>query len=156
MEQIAGVEAPLWSETLRGVSQVLLMVFPRLFATAELGWSAPSTRDLESFTQRLAAIAPRLLLSGGNFYDGEKAVWQPVLAGHASTDGSALATVATPGGGEAQVRVEIDGAQVPARIETVTPRGSLQAGPIVEVYVDGVSGRGRVHLGEDSVPVTIG
>lgn len=155
-DQIAGVEAPLWSETLRGVNQVLLMVFPRLFATAELGWSTPRTRDLEKFTQRLAAVAPRLLLSGGNFYDGEKAAWRPVLAGHRVTGQGPVATVAVPGGGDPRVSVEIDGAQVPARLETVIPRGPLQAGPVVEVCVDGVVGQGRVNVDGESVPFTIG
>src|SRR5699024_10976249 len=56
LTRIAGVEAPLWSETIRGVRQAEFMIFPRLYAIAELGWSPAQTRDLESFTARVARV----------------------------------------------------------------------------------------------------
>lgn len=86
LENIAGVEAPLWSETIRGVEQAEFMIFPRLYAIAELGWSAPHTRSLESFTKRVATIAPRLLVSGRTFYAGKHAKWEPITISY--TDGS--------------------------------------------------------------------
>lgn len=171
-DQIAGVEAPLWSETLRGVSQIFLMAFPRLFAAAELGWSAPRTRDLEGFTARLAALTPRLVLGGGNFYDGEKADWHPVVAGlNASGVNAAgsdtagdtgpirIARAAAPGGDIPEVTVEIDGRSLTPKIEVVRERGPLQAGPIFDVVIDGAGidsgSSGRVRVGSASAPIRV-
>lgn len=171
-DQIAGVEAPLWSETLRGVSQIFLMAFPRLFAAAELGWSAPHTRSLEGFTTRLAALAPRLLLGGGNFYDGEKAAWQPVVAGldtSGSSDGDSsaagdngslrVARVAAPGGFIPEVTVEIDGRSLIPKTDVIQDRGPLHAGPVFDVIIDGdgleSGSSGRVHVGSESAPIKV-
>jgi hexosaminidase len=57
---VLGVEAPLWSETLRSIADVERMTLPRLPAVAEVGWS-PATvrRDWDGFRRRLAAHGPR-------------------------------------------------------------------------------------------------
>ncbi len=56
---IAGVEAPLWTETLRTMEDVETMLFPRLCAVAEVAWSPQRVRDWDGFRARLAAQAPR-------------------------------------------------------------------------------------------------
>jgi hexosaminidase len=58
-DAIAGVEAPLWSETLRTLRDVETMLFPRLCAVAEVAWTPPGRRDWEDFRARLAAEAER-------------------------------------------------------------------------------------------------
>ncbi|WP_170208858.1 beta-N-acetylhexosaminidase [Micromonospora pisi] len=58
-EAVLGVEAPLWTETIRTVPEIEYMTFPRLVAVAELGWSTAPARDWESFRLRLAAHSPR-------------------------------------------------------------------------------------------------
>ncbi|HET6672373.1 MAG TPA: family 20 glycosylhydrolase [Agromyces sp.] len=58
-EQILGVEAPLWTETARTIADVEFLVFPRVAAIAEIGWSpAPSEggRDYEGFARRVASV----------------------------------------------------------------------------------------------------
>lgn len=157
-EQIAGVEAPLWSETLRGVSQIFLMMFPRLFATAELGWSNPSSRSLEGFTARIAHVAPRLLFAGGNFYTGEKAPWAPVVAGFQARQIGGpvrVARVAAPGEQMPEVTVEVDGQEVAATLEVVQNRTPIHAGPVYDVFVSVTSGDGVVRVGQASAPVRI-
>jgi hypothetical protein len=58
---IIGVEAPIWTETLRTIETIEFQAFPRLPATAEIGWSprydpvAAPERTLSSFQARLAA-----------------------------------------------------------------------------------------------------
>ena len=74
-EAVSGVEAPLWSETLRSSRDVEYMAFPRLPAIAELGWSPASTHDWESFRQRLAAQSPRWTELGINFYRSPQIPW---------------------------------------------------------------------------------
>ncbi|MFF5076561.1 beta-N-acetylhexosaminidase [Actinoplanes sp. NPDC000266] len=70
---ILGVEAPLWSETLRSIEDIEFMAFPRLPAIAELGWS--STHDWESFRDRLASYGPRWTLQGVDFYRSPQIDW---------------------------------------------------------------------------------
>lgn len=56
---LLGVEAPLWTETLRTIEEVESMAFPRLAAIAEIGWTPQADRDLADFTSRLADLGPR-------------------------------------------------------------------------------------------------
>ncbi|AKU17103.1 beta-N-acetylhexosaminidase [Luteipulveratus mongoliensis] len=86
--EISGVEAPMWSETVRGQSQAQFMIFPRAIAFAEMGWTAQSQRDVGDFTSRLSAVGPRLTAAGANFYDSPYATWQAPIA---STDASGVA-----------------------------------------------------------------
>ncbi|MGW9632242.1 family 20 glycosylhydrolase [Agromyces sp. NPDC055520] len=57
--QVLGVEAPMWTETALTIDDVEFMVFPRLAAIAEIGWSpAPSSggRDFPDFAGRVAGL----------------------------------------------------------------------------------------------------
>ncbi|MFY9712314.1 MAG: family 20 glycosylhydrolase, partial [Microbacterium sp.] len=59
-DAILGVEAPLWSETTRTMTEVEQLVFPRAAAQAEIAWSpkdAPE-RSWESFRARVGSLAP--------------------------------------------------------------------------------------------------
>ncbi|MFT3798282.1 beta-N-acetylhexosaminidase [Microbacterium sp.] len=58
---ILGVEAPLWTETVRDLGDIDALVFPRVAAAAEAGWSpAPGSagRTWESFRARVGALGP--------------------------------------------------------------------------------------------------
>ncbi|MEV8509366.1 beta-N-acetylhexosaminidase [Actinoplanes sp. NPDC051475] len=74
-ESVLGVEAPLWSETLRSLADVQTMTFPRLPAIAEIGWSPRAGRDWESFRGRLAAFAPRWREQGVAFHPSPEIPW---------------------------------------------------------------------------------
>jgi hexosaminidase len=73
--QIVGVEAPLWSETVRNITAAEYLVMPRLPAIAEVGWSAQASRDWENFRGRLASHAPRWRLLGVNYYPSPQVPW---------------------------------------------------------------------------------
>jgi hexosaminidase len=74
-EGLLGVEAALWSETLRSMVDVQTMTFPRLPAVAEIAWSPRSIRDWESFRRRLAAFGPRWSAQGTAFYRSPQIDW---------------------------------------------------------------------------------
>ncbi|MCA2216844.1 beta-N-acetylhexosaminidase [Jidongwangia harbinensis] len=74
-EALLGVEAPLWSETLRSMADVQTMTFPRLPAIAEIGWSPRGARDWESFRHRLAAFGPRWTAQGIAFHPSPEIDW---------------------------------------------------------------------------------
>lgn len=54
-EAILGVEAALWTETIRTEDDLFSMLLPRLPAIAEVAWSAPEVRDWEAFAEDLPA-----------------------------------------------------------------------------------------------------
>jgi hexosaminidase len=72
---VLGIEAPLWSETLRKLDDIEFMAFPRLAAIAELGWSPTTTHDWTTFRTRLGAYGPRWTLQGVNFYHSPQIPW---------------------------------------------------------------------------------
>ena len=72
---VAGVEAPLWSETLITGRDIEYLAFPRLPAIAELGWSPWSTHSWTAFRTRLGAQAPRWRVLGVNFYPSPQVPW---------------------------------------------------------------------------------
>jgi hexosaminidase len=72
---VLGVEAPLWSETLRDLDDIEFMAFPRLAAIAELGWSPAATHDWESFRARLGAYGPEWTARGVDFYPSPQIDW---------------------------------------------------------------------------------
>ena len=74
--QVAGVEAPLWTETIRTSNDIEFMAFPRLPALMELGWSPKSTHNWDAFRLRLAKQAPRWAAQGIDFYHSPQVDWK--------------------------------------------------------------------------------
>jgi hexosaminidase len=72
---IVGVEAPMWSETLRNISAVEYLAMPRLPAIAEVGWTPQATRSWESFRARLVTHEPRWHYLGINYYRSPQLPW---------------------------------------------------------------------------------
>ncbi len=75
-ESLLGVEAPLWSETLRSRADIEFMVFPRLLAIAEIGWTPQAARDWSSFRERLAEFGPRFEALGVTFHRSAEIDWR--------------------------------------------------------------------------------
>lgn len=57
---VLGVQGNLWCEWIPSRERMQYMVMPRLMAIAELGWSAPTNMDWESFGKRMVEQFPRL------------------------------------------------------------------------------------------------
>jgi len=62
---LRGIEAPLWTETVRTTAELDYMAFPRITAHAETGWSPPRLKNWPDFQKRLARLAS-LLPPGAN------------------------------------------------------------------------------------------
>ena len=65
---VAGVEAPLWSETISTRAGLDHLAFPRLLGIAEIGWSPAAGRSWREYRLRLASHAPRLDALGVAFH----------------------------------------------------------------------------------------
>lgn len=74
-ESVIGVEAPLWSETVKNLNAAQYLMVPRLPAIAEVGWSSQEARSWEGFRTRIAAHAARWRLLGINFYPSPQVDW---------------------------------------------------------------------------------
>ncbi|MCT9818854.1 beta-N-acetylhexosaminidase [Microbacterium sp. W1N] len=61
-DDILGVEAPLWTETVRSLADIDALAFPRITAAAEAAWSpavgTDPARTWESFRTRVGALGP--------------------------------------------------------------------------------------------------
>ncbi|WP_420461373.1 family 20 glycosylhydrolase [Neolewinella sp.] len=65
---ILGIEAPLWSETVRTLEDIDYLTFPRLLALAEVGWTPQERREWEDFKRRLRAQVGWLEAQGVGVY----------------------------------------------------------------------------------------
>jgi hexosaminidase len=74
-ESVIGVEAALWTETLRDLPALMQMLLPRLAAVAEVAWSAPERRDWEDFRTRVARQAPFWDRLGLSWYASPQVEW---------------------------------------------------------------------------------
>ena len=72
---VLGVEAPLWSETVRNITAAEYLAMPRLPAIAEVGWTPQASRQWDDFARRLAPHAIRWQLLGINFHPSSEIAW---------------------------------------------------------------------------------
>ncbi len=113
-QDVIGVEGALWAETVRNLREIQYLVFPRLIALSEVGWTPQSARDYADFLPRLAAQGARLTLAGTNFHPTPKVPWRLDLAASpdvravdGDVDGT-LASLSAPGIPAASITVSID------------------------------------------------
>jgi hexosaminidase len=72
---VAGVEAPLWSETLRTLDNLEYMTFPRLPGIAELGWSTKASHNWTTYKVRLGMFGSRWSKQGVDYYRSSQVTW---------------------------------------------------------------------------------
>jgi hexosaminidase len=71
-DQILGVEAPLWSETIETMDDLEYMVFPRLPGVAEIGWTADEARNWDDYKNRVSAHQERWKQMKIDYYQSPK------------------------------------------------------------------------------------
>lgn len=86
---ILGVEAPLWTETIRDLPDIDAMMFPRIGSAAEAGWSAPAgtaERTWASFRERVAGLADAWTEAGIGFHRSPEIPWRTPAEGTGAID----------------------------------------------------------------------
>jgi hexosaminidase len=156
-QNVMGVEGAMWGETVRNLDEIEYLVFPRLIALSEVGWTPQAVRDYADFLPRLAAQGPRLTLAGTNFYPTPEVPWRLDLAGApdvravaGSVDGT-LASLSAPGIPADSVTVSIDWG------DGTTSPGTVNGTPATPTSVNGlyaISARHR-YTGHGVFDVTI-
>ena len=74
-ENIIGIEAPMWSETIIKLDDIEYMMFPRLPGYAEIGWTPASMRSWDEYKVRLAKHEKYFKAMEINFYRSPRVPW---------------------------------------------------------------------------------
>lgn len=74
-ENILGVEAPLWTETIETMDDIEYMAFPRIPGIAEIGWSSTRERSWDEYKVRLGLHGPRLAALEVDYYASPDIPW---------------------------------------------------------------------------------
>lgn len=74
-ENILGVEAPLWTETISTMDEIEYMVFPRIVGISEVAWSQEGNLGWGDFEKRLVQHEPRFRVLGVDFYRSSQVNW---------------------------------------------------------------------------------
>jgi hexosaminidase len=75
-ENILGVEAALWTETITNLDEMQYMVFPRLPGYAEIGWTPSDGRTWDEYKIRLGKQGERFKAMGINYYQSKLVPWK--------------------------------------------------------------------------------
>ena len=73
---VLGIEAALWTETIRTLDEIEYMIFPRLPGYAEIGWSPAAGRNWQEYRLRLAEHGQRLDAMQIDFYRSPDIPWK--------------------------------------------------------------------------------
>ena len=65
-ENLLGVETPAWSEYIRDFDKLSFMLFPRICAVAEIGWTKNENKNYERFYENLKTLYPYFKSKGIN------------------------------------------------------------------------------------------
>ncbi|KAA3635120.1 MAG: beta-N-acetylhexosaminidase [Bacteroidetes bacterium] len=76
-DDIIGIEAPLWSETIADIDEAEYLIFPRLPGYAEIAWTPSELREWDNYKNRLGKQQTRFNKMGINYYESELVPWQP-------------------------------------------------------------------------------
>lgn len=74
-ENIIGIEAPLWSETVGARQEAEYLIFPRLLGYAEIGWTPTNLRNWDNYKIRLANHGERMKAMNISFYPSKMVDW---------------------------------------------------------------------------------
>ena len=68
-KHIKGIQGNLWTEYVPTEQQAEYMLYPRLLALAEIGWSGTATKDFKEFRERAMVMTDRLREKGVNAFN---------------------------------------------------------------------------------------
>jgi hexosaminidase len=75
-DDIIGIEAPLWSETIATMDDIEYLLFPRLPGYAEIAWTPAAARDWAEYRERLGLQKPRFEALGIDYYASPQVPWR--------------------------------------------------------------------------------
>ena len=76
IENVLGIEAPLWSETISNIDELEYLAFPRAIGYSELAWTTEENRNWENYKERLANQTPYLERMQVKYYPSPLIAWK--------------------------------------------------------------------------------
>ncbi|MGL5648819.1 MAG: family 20 glycosylhydrolase [Clostridium sp.] len=73
-ELILGIEAPLWTETIKNKEEMEYMIYPRILGYSEIGWTSKENREWKEYKERLKTQGQRMSLRNINYYKSPE-IW---------------------------------------------------------------------------------
>lgn len=67
-ESVLGIEPAIWTEHLRTLHDTEFMMYPRMFASAEVGWTLQAKRNYDNFASRVGTIGIALINGSHTFH----------------------------------------------------------------------------------------
>lgn len=126
-QYILGVQGNLWREYIPTEEQVEYMIYPRIIAIAEVGWTEPEHKDWQDFRQRVSREIPRLQAKGYNPFTLSTDIETPMRVDYANQNIRLALTCERPG---MDIHYTLDGteptAQSPVYRDSLTLRGTTQ------------------------------
>jgi hexosaminidase len=74
-ENIMGIEAPLWAETVSNLKEAEYLIYPRLPGYAEIGWTPVELRNWENYKVRLANHGERMDAMNISYFPSKLVPW---------------------------------------------------------------------------------
>jgi len=74
-ENIIGIEAPLWSETVGNRKDLEYLIYPRLPGYAEIGWTPANLRNWDNYKLRLVNHGERMKAMNISFFPSKLVPW---------------------------------------------------------------------------------
>lgn len=68
-DNVIGLQANMWSEYISTPEHAELMVYPRLFALSEVGWTSSENRNYDDFHKRALRLCSEMRADGYNAFD---------------------------------------------------------------------------------------
>ncbi|MCK5824549.1 MAG: beta-N-acetylhexosaminidase [Ichthyobacteriaceae bacterium] len=75
-QDVLGIEAPMWSETITTLDEMEYLVFPRLPGVAEIAWSKEKNRNWKNYKKRLGYHKLIFEYMNINYYKSELIDWK--------------------------------------------------------------------------------
>lgn len=76
IDNILGIEAPLWPETITNIGELEYLAFPRVIGIAELAWTKQENRNWKDYRVRLANQTAYLKSMNINYYPTKLIDWK--------------------------------------------------------------------------------
>jgi hexosaminidase len=118
-KHILGLQANLWTEYIQTTSQVEYMLYPRICAIAETGWTPGSKKDYQDFTNRLKTHFERLKYLAVNYAKS----YYDITASSAMNEKSQVVVKLQSADKDAVIRYTLDGSEPTAASTLYQPSG---------------------------------
>jgi len=74
-ENIMGIEAPLWAETVSNLKEAEYLIYPRLSGYAEIGWTPVELRSWDNYKVRLSNHGERMEAMNISYFPSKLVTW---------------------------------------------------------------------------------